>query len=125
MRIPPFRGLSPQVIQFIIANETQKGKELFTVWKINYRLAQQSLPLGEGGPPKGGSDEGKSGSTIITAAKAFRPGLTLISQKSKIFANCELWCACHRQAIDFDSLRGAPPQGKPFGRSRASAPLVS
>ena len=45
-----------------------------------------------------------------------------ISQKSKIF-DCfsVLWCDCHWQSMDFDSLRGAPPQGEAFVRSRATA----
>ena len=46
-----------------------------------------------------------------------------ISQKSKIIDSFSvLWCDCHWQSMDFDSLRGAPPQGEAFGRSRATAP---
>ena len=36
-----------------------------------------------------------------------------ISQKSKIFDSFSvLWCDCHWQSMDFDSLRGAPPPGE-------------
>ena len=73
------------------------------IGEINDRLAYQSLPLGEGGPAQAGSDEGKPGSKKIAAVKAFGPGLTLISQKSKIFASF--------------------PQGKPLG-APAPVPLT-
>jgi len=62
----------------------------------------------------------KVASLFLCKSVGFLPAF-LISQKSEIFASYKLQCACHRQAVDSNPLRGAPPPREAL----AAAPLVS
>ena len=79
---------------------------------LHWRGSAQNLPLGEGGPPRQ-----RWWMRAVSFILSIVPDSTAFSLIRQPFwlPPSELLCDCHRQSTYFDSLRGAPPQGKVFG----------
>ena len=111
---PPVVLRSVVNLSFSVSKPSPGGR-----W-IQRRPVRLTLKTDEGQPAL------KSGAGLKQTGNPRFPPAFLISQnrfRRADFDSDKLWCACHRQAMDFDSLRGAPPPGEAlFGATAPAQP---